>query len=74
MYLRVIIIIKKISLGAESEAKKAFLLLLKEETTKDLSKLISAINIVTIFLNGTMSVNTYYKYLKEHLIDNSDQV
>ncbi|XTI85550.1 hypothetical protein V2W45_1466419 [Cenococcum geophilum] len=53
-YLRVVIITKKIPLGAE-----------REETIKDLSKLISAINIVALFPNGIISVDTYYRRLKE---------
>jgi hypothetical protein len=48
--------------------------LLREEIIKDLSKLILAINIVTIFLNSIMSVNARYKRLKEHFINSSNQV
>jgi hypothetical protein len=69
-YLRVVIITKKIPLGAESEAKEAFLWLLGEE----ISKLISAIDIITLFPNSTMSVNTRYRHLKECLMDSSDQI
>jgi len=73
-YLRVVIVTKKIPLGVESEAKEAFLWLLREEIIKDLSELILAINIVALFLNSTISVNAYYRRLKERLMDNSDQV
>ena len=58
----------------ESEAKRAFLQLLREEITKNLSKLISVINIVAIFPNTIISINARYKYLKEYFINNSDQV
>ena len=73
-YLKVVIITKKIPLGAESEAKEAFLWLLGEETTKDLSKLILAINIVALFLNGIIFVNARHRHLKERLMDSLDQV
>ena len=73
-YPRVIIVTEKIPLGTESEAKKAFLWLLREETIKDLSELISTIDIVAIFPNGTMSVNARHRRLKEHLINSLDQV
>jgi len=63
---------RQIPLGAESEAKEAFLWLLGEETIKDLSELISAINIVALFPNGTMSINTCYRRLKERLMDSLD--
>ena len=72
MYLRVVIITKKIPLGVESEAKEAFLWLLGEEIIKNLSKLISAINIVALFPNSIMFVNARYRRLKERLIDNLD--
>ena len=72
MYLRVIIITKKISLGVKSEAKEAFLWLLGEEIIKYLSKLISAINIVALFPNSIIFVNACYRRLKECLIDNLD--
>jgi len=48
--------------------------LLREKTIKDLSKLILVINIVTLFPNGTIFINTRYRRLKEHLIDSLDQV
>ena len=73
-YPRVVIATENISPGAESEAKKAFLWLLREETTKDLSELISAIDIVALFPNGTMSVDARHRRLKERLMDSSDQV
>ena len=72
IYLRVVIITKKIPLGAESEAKEAFLWLLGKETIKDLFELISAINIVALFLNGIISINAYYRRLKECLINSLD--
>jgi hypothetical protein len=72
MYLRVVIVTKKIPLGVESEAKEAFLWLLGEEITKDLSELILAINIVALFLNGIISVNTRHRRLKERLMDSLD--
>ena len=47
---------------------------MREETTKDLSELISAIDIVAIFPNGIMSINARHRRLKEHLMNSSDQV
>ena len=60
--------------GAESEARKAFLWLLREETIKDLSEQVSAIKIVALFLNGTISINARYRRLKERLMNGLDQV
>jgi hypothetical protein len=74
MYLRVVIVTEKIPPGVESEAKEAFLWLLGEEITKDLSKLILAINIVALFLNSIISIDARYRRLKERLIDSLDQV
>ncbi|XTI82086.1 hypothetical protein V2W45_1463679 [Cenococcum geophilum] len=68
-YPRVVIVTEKIPLGAESEAKEAFLWLLGEETIKDLSKLILVINIVALFPNGIMSINARYRRLKERLMN-----
>ena len=56
----------------ESEAKKAFLWLLREEIIKDLSKLILTINIVAIFPNGIISINARYRRLKGYLINSLD--
>jgi hypothetical protein len=71
---RVVIVTEKIPPGAEIEARKAFLWLLREETTKDLSEQISAIDIVALFPNGSMSVDARHRLLKERLMDGSDQV
>jgi hypothetical protein len=75
-YPRVIIVIDKIPPGAgmEKEARKGFLWLLEEETTKDPFDQISAIDIVALFPAGTMSDEARYRLLKERLMDGSDQV
>jgi hypothetical protein len=60
--------------GTEKEARKGFLWLLEEETTKDPFEQISAIDIVALFPASTMSNKARYRPLKERLIDGSDQV
>ncbi|PVH90608.1 FabD/lysophospholipase-like protein [Periconia macrospinosa] len=72
----VVIVTDQISPRAEieEEARKAFLWMLREETTKDLSKQISAIEIVALFPNGTMSIDARYRRVKERLMERSDQV
>jgi hypothetical protein len=54
-YLRVVIITEKIPLRAKQEAKNAFLLLLREEITYNLSKQILDIYIVAFLLNRRIS-------------------
>lgn len=73
---RVVIVTEKIPLGVESEreARKAFLWLLREETTKDLSEKISAIDIVALFPSNKISVEARHRRLKECLMNSSDQV
>ncbi|KAI9767708.1 MAG: hypothetical protein M1839_004369 [Geoglossum umbratile] len=75
-YPRVVIVTEKIPLGAESEkeARNAFIRMLREETTKDLSEQVSAINVVALFPNGKMSDEARHRCLKERLMDESDQV
>lgn len=72
----VVIVTDKITPRAEieEEARKAFLWMLREETTKDLSKQISAIDIVALFPNGTMSIDARYRRVKERLMERSDQI
>lgn len=75
-YSRVVIVTEKIPLGAkgEKEARKAFLWMPREETTKDLSEQVSAINVIALFPNGKMSNEACHRCLKEGLIDESDEV
>jgi len=75
-YPRVIIVAENIPLGAqrEKEAKKAFLLLLREETTHDLSELISGIHVVTLLPLHKVSSKARYRRLKEYLLNRSDEV
>ena len=65
---------EKIPPGVESEkeAIKTFLRLLGEETTRDLFSQILAIDIIALFLSGSISVNARYRPLKECLIDGLD--
>lgn len=67
----VVIVTDKITPRAEieEEARNAFLWMLREETTKDLSKQISAIDIVALFPTGTMSVDSRYRRVKERLME-----
>jgi hypothetical protein len=73
---RVIIVTDKVPPGADSEkeARKAFLWLLREETTKDLSGKFSSIEIVALFPVGKMSVEARHRRLKERLLNASDKV
>ncbi|KAH9204856.1 patatin-like phospholipase-like protein [Leptodontidium sp. 2 PMI_412] len=75
-YPRVIIVTEKIPLGAEreKEAKKAFLWLLREETTHDLSEQISDIHIVALLPAHKISSEARYRRLKECLLNRSDEV
>ncbi|KAI9767350.1 MAG: hypothetical protein M1840_005759 [Geoglossum simile] len=74
-YPRVVIITEKIPRGAESKkkARKAFLWMLREEMTKDLSEQVSAVNVVVLFPNGKMSDEANHRRLKECFMDESDQ-
>jgi hypothetical protein len=76
IYPKVIIASDKIPLGtrSESEARKAFLWMLSEETTKDPFEQVSAIDIVAVFPAGTMSTKARYRLLKERLMEASDQI
>jgi hypothetical protein len=73
---RVVVVTEKIPVGAESEkeARTALLWLLREKTTKDLSEQFSAIDIIALFPNGTISVEARHRLLKERLMSSSDQV
>jgi hypothetical protein len=59
---------------AEDEAKRAFLWMLREETTKDPDQYISAIDVVALFPNGAVSAEARYRRVKERLMERSDQV
>jgi hypothetical protein len=75
-YPRVIIVTEKIPLGAEreKEAKKAFLWLLREETTHNLSEQISDIHVVALLPVYKVSSKARYRRLKECLLNRSDEV
>ncbi|KAH8653952.1 acyl transferase/acyl hydrolase/lysophospholipase [Tricladium varicosporioides] len=75
-YPKIIIVTEKIPLGAEreKEAKKAFLWLLREETTHDLSEQISDIHVVALLPVHKVSRNARYRRLKECLLNRSDEV
>jgi hypothetical protein len=75
-YPRVIIVTEKIRLGtyAEKEARKAFLWLLREETTHELSKQFSDIHIVALLPDYKVSSEARYRRLKECLLNKSDEV
>jgi len=73
---RVVVVTEKIPLGAESEkqARTALLCLLQEETTRDLFEQVSAIDVIALFPNGSLSVDARYRPLKERLRVDLDQV
>ncbi|KAH8650337.1 acyl transferase/acyl hydrolase/lysophospholipase [Tricladium varicosporioides] len=75
-YPRIIIVTEKMPVGREpgKEARKAFLWLLREETTHDLSEQISAIDVVALLPKGKVSVEARYRQLKECLLKGSDEV
>ncbi|KAH8799647.1 acyl transferase/acyl hydrolase/lysophospholipase, partial [Xylogone sp. PMI_703] len=75
-YPRVIIVTDKISPGAEreKEAKNAFLLLLREETTRNLSEQISDVHVVALLQDRRVSPEARYRRLKEQLLNGSDEV
>ena len=54
---------------SENKARKTFLYLLKEETVKNLSNKILAINIVALLPNSKISPKARYRRLKEYLIN-----
>jgi hypothetical protein len=66
----------KIRLGAyeEKEARKAFLWLLREETTHELSKQISDIQVVALLPDHKVSSKARYRRLKEYFLNRSDKV
>jgi len=75
-YPRIIIVTEKMPVGKEpeKEARKAFLWLLREETTHDLSEQISAINVVALLPKCKVSAEARYRRLKECLLKGSDEV
>jgi hypothetical protein len=58
----------------EKKARKAFLWLLREETTHDLSEQILVINVVALLPKGKVSAKAWYRRLKECLLKGSDKV
>ena len=75
-YPRVVIVTDEIppGTGIEKEARKTFLSMLNEETTKDPFEKLSEIKIVTLLQCDTMSVATRYRRVKECLLNMSDYV
>jgi hypothetical protein len=73
---RVVIVTEEISPGAEreKEARKAFLWLLREETTRDPFEQISDIHVVTLLPGCRVSPEAQYRRLKECLLNRSDEV
>ena len=73
---RVIIVTEKMSPGAqrEKEARKAFLWLLTEETTRELSGQISDIHVIALLPDHKISPKARYRRLKECLLNRSDEV
>lgn len=65
---------EKIPPGTESEVRKAFLWLLREETAKDPFKQLSAINVVSVLPSGKISNEARYRPLKECLLNALEQV
>jgi hypothetical protein len=58
----------------EKEARKAFLLLLREETIHDLSEQISDLYVVALLPVHKVSFKARYRRLKECLLNRSDEV
>jgi hypothetical protein len=75
-YPRVVIVTEKIPPGTqrEKEARKAFLWLLREETSRDLSERISDIQVVALLPDRRVSPKARYRRLKERLLNGSDEV
>jgi hypothetical protein len=75
-YPRVIIVSDKIPQGtaSEKEARRAFLWMLGEETTRDPFEQFSEISVVALFPTGTISVEARYRPLKERLMEASNRI
>ncbi|PSN58648.1 hypothetical protein BS50DRAFT_510039, partial [Corynespora cassiicola Philippines] len=58
----------------EDKVRRAFLCMLPEEMTRRLLARVSAIDIIPLFPDGTMSTDARYRRLKERLMERSDQV
>jgi len=73
---RVVLVTEKIPQGVESEkaARATFLALLSEETNRNLLDQISAIEVIALFPNGSISVDARHRSLKERLMGSSDQI
>ena len=73
---KVIIVAEEMSPGAEreKEARKAFLWMLREETTRDLFEYISDIYVVALLPDRRVSSEARYRCLKERLLNGSDDV
>lgn len=72
----IIIVSDKIPVGtaSEKEAKKAFLWILSEETTKNPLEQFADIDVVALHPAGTISSQARYRSLKERLMNASDQI
>jgi hypothetical protein len=73
---RVVIVTEEMSPGAEreKEARKAFLSLLREETTRNPFEQISDIHVVALLPDCRVSPEAQYRRLKECLLNRSDEV
>lgn len=72
-YPRIIIVSDKIPPGTESEAKKSFLWLFREETAKDPLEHFSTIDVVPLMPDGTISDEARHRLLKKRLLNASDE-
>jgi hypothetical protein len=75
-YPRIIIVTEKMPVDKEpeNEARKAFLWLLREKTTYNLSEQILAINVIALLLKGKVSAEAWYRRLKECLLKGLNKV
>ena len=76
MFPSVVIVADEITprVDIEAEARTAFLSMLSEETVKDSFSLILVINVISLFLSSTISIQARYRRLKERLIERLDKV
>jgi len=73
---RIVIVTGKVPQGAasEAEARKAFLWLLREETSEHLSERFSNVEVIALLPNDSLSADARYRLLKERLKSASEEV
>jgi len=73
---RIIIVTGKVPQGAasEAEARKAFLWLLREETSEKLSERFSNVEVIALLPHNSLSADARYRLLKERLKSASEEV